>query len=96
MGRGEDPTRAVTYRVEIRPRAAKQLRDLPRNVRTTIALVIDALAENPRPAGAVQLKGTGFLRVRVRDYRVVYEVVDDRLLVVVVRLGHRRDIYRGM
>lgn len=86
----------MTYRVEVRPRAAKQLRDLPKNVRVTIARVIDALAENPRPAGAVQLKGTDFMRVRVRDYRVVYEIVDDRLLVLAVRLAHRRDIYRGL
>jgi mRNA interferase RelE/StbE len=86
----------VSYRVEFRPRAAKQLKELPKNVRSTVARVIDALAENPRPQGAVQLKGTGFLRVRVRDYRVIYEVVDDRLLVLVVRLGHRRDVYRGL
>jgi mRNA interferase RelE/StbE len=86
----------VTYEVRVRPRAAKQLRDLPRGVSTTIARVIEALAENPRPDGAVQLKGTDFMRVRVRDYRVVYEVQDDVLLVLVVRLGHRRDVYRGL
>lgn len=86
----------MTYRVEFRPRAAKQLRDLPANIRGTIARVVEALAENPRPQGAVQLKGTAFMRVRVRDYRVIYQIEEDRLLVLVVRLGHRRDVYRGL
>jgi mRNA interferase RelE/StbE len=86
----------VTHTVRFRPRAAKQLGALPEGVRTTIAKVIDSLADNPKPAGALQLKGTDFLRVRVRDYRVIYEVQDDVLLVLVVRLGHRRDVYRGL
>jgi mRNA interferase RelE/StbE len=85
----------VSYTVRFRPRAAEQLRALPKSVTTTIAQVLDALAENPRPSGAVPLKGTDFMRVRVRDYRVVYEIRDDVLLVLVIRLGHRRDVYRG-
>jgi mRNA interferase RelE/StbE len=84
----------VTYWIELRPRAAKQLHGLLKGVRSTIAQVIETLAENPRPARAVQLKGTDFMRVRVRDYRVVYHVRDDVLLVLVVRVGHRRDVYR--
>jgi mRNA interferase RelE/StbE len=86
----------VSYTVQFRPRAAKQLTALPKGVRKTIAQVVDALAENPRPSGAVQLKGTDFMRVRVRDYRVIYELRDDVLLVLVVRIGHRRDISRGL
>ena len=86
----------MSYTVQFRPRAAKQLKALPKGVRKTIAQVIDALAENPRPSGAVQLKGTDFMRVRVRDYRVIYELRDDVLVVLVVRIGHRRDIYRGL
>ena len=86
----------MSYAVQFRPRAAKQLKALPKGVRRTIAQVIDALAENPRPSGAVPLKGTDFMRVRVRDYRVIYELRDDVLLVLVVRIGHRRDIYRGL
>jgi mRNA interferase RelE/StbE len=86
----------VKYTVQFRPRAAKQLKALPTGVRRTIDQVIDALAENPRPSGAVQLKGTDFMRAWVRDYRVVFEVRDDVLLVLVVRIGHRRDIYRGL
>jgi mRNA interferase RelE/StbE len=86
----------VSYTVEFRPRAAKQLKALPKGVRKTIAQVVDALAEKPRPSGSVQLKGTDLMRVRVRDYRVIYELRDDVLLVLVVRIGHRRDIYRGL
>jgi mRNA interferase RelE/StbE len=86
----------VTYAVRFRPRAAKQLAALPKGVRTTIAQVIEALAKVPRPSGAVYLQGTDFLRVRVRDYRVVYEVHDDVLVVLVVRVAHRREVYRGL
>jgi len=88
----------VSYTVGFRPRAAKQLAALPKGVRTTIAQVIDALAENPRPPGAVQLKGTDFMRVWVRDYRIVYDIQDNELLVLVlvVRVGHRREVCRGL
>ena len=86
----------MTYTVTFRPRAEKELRALPKNVRAMISQVVDALAENPRPPGAVPLKGTAFMRVRVRDYRVVYEVRDDVLMVLVVRVGHRREIYRSL
>ena len=56
---------------------------------------IDELAENPRPAGLKKLKGpAGFLRIRVGDYRVIYCVHDDVLIVLVVRIAHRREAYR--
>ena len=82
----------MTCSGEVRPRALKQLASLPKGARASIGRAIEALAEVPRPPGAVQVKGTGFLRVRVRDYRIVYEVQDDVLLVLVVRVGHRRDV----
>lgn len=82
-----------TYRIELRPAAARALRKLDppdqRRVRGAIAL----LAQDPRPPGARALQGRPGLRVRVGDYRIVYTVEDDVLLVVVVRLGHRRDVY---
>ena len=82
-----------TYRVELRPAAARALHKLDppaqRRVRGAIAL----LAQDPRPPGARALQGRPGLRVRVGDYRIVYTVEDDVLLVVVVRLGHRRDVY---
>lgn len=81
------------HRIELRPAAARALRKLDppaqRRVRGAIAL----LAQDPRPPGARALQGRPGLRVRVGDYRIVYTVEDDVLLVVVVRLGHRRDVY---
>jgi mRNA interferase RelE/StbE len=85
----------VTYRVEIARRAVKAITALPRREQQRIRAAIDILADEPRPPGCIPLSGeTGVYRVRVGDYRIVYEVLDDRLLVHVVRVGHRRDVYR--
>ncbi len=82
-----------TYRVELRPAAAKALRKLDPQVRGRIQGVIALLARDPRPPAARALHGRPGLRVRVGDYRIIYTVQDDILLVVVVTLGHRREIY---
>jgi mRNA interferase RelE/StbE len=81
------------YRIELRPGAARALRKLDPAVSRRIQGVIALLAEDPRPPGARALQGRPGLRVRVGDYRILYTVQDDVLLIVVVRLGHRRDIY---
>jgi mRNA interferase RelE/StbE len=87
------PGLELTYRIELRPAAARALRKLDpttaRRVRGAIAL----LAEDPRPPGARSLPGRPALRVRVGDYRIIYTVQDKALLVVVVTIGHRRDVY---
>lgn len=83
------------YRIEVARRAAKTIATLPRKDQQRIRAVIELLADNPRPPGCVAMVGEAdAYRVRSGDYRVVYEVIDDRLLVQVVRAGHRRDIYR--
>ncbi len=81
------------YRIELRPAAARALRKLDPSVRHRIQGAIALLAEDPRPPGARSLQGRDGLRVRVGDYRILYIVVDDVFLVVVVTLGHRRDVY---
>lgn len=81
------------YRIELRPAAARALRKLDPQVRHRIQGAIALLAHDPRPPGARALQGRSGLRVRVGDYRIIYVVADDVLLVVVVTLGHRRDIY---
>ncbi len=81
------------YRIELRPAAARALGKLDPAVSRRIQGAIALLAEDPRPPGARALQGRPGLRVRVGDYRILYTVQDDVLLVVVVRLGHRRDIY---
>lgn len=83
------------YRIEYLPAALRDLRKLPRQAQLQVAPVIDALAGEPRPSGVVKLHGTDDLyRVRSGDYRIVYRVQDDVLLVVVVTVGNRREVYR--
>lgn len=83
------------YRVEVARRAVRAISRLPRAEQQRVRAAIDILAESPRPPGCVALTGEhGVYRVRVGDYRIVYEVRDRILLVQVVRVGHRRDVYR--
>jgi mRNA interferase RelE/StbE len=81
------------YRIELRPAAARALRKLDPQARRRIQGAIALLADDPRPPAARALRGRPGLRVRVGDHRIIYTVQDDVLLVVVVTLGHRRDVY---
>lgn len=81
------------YRIELRPAAVRALRKLDPAVRRRIQGAIVLLAQNPRPPTARALQGRPGLRVRVGEYRIIYTVADDVLLVVVITLGHRREIY---
>lgn len=82
--------------VEVARRALKALAALPRRDQLRVGAAIDLLAEAPRPPGCVALAGErNTYRVRVGDCRVLYEVIDDRLVFQVVRPGHRRDVYRS-
>jgi len=81
------------YRIELRPAAVRALGKLDPPVRRRIQGAIALLAEDPRPPAARAMKGRPALRLRVGDYRIIYAVHDDVLLVVVVTLGHRRDVY---
>ena len=85
----------MTYQIEISARAAKQLKKLSSEIRERINHKILELAENPRPSGVVKLENTdNKYRIRVGNYRVLYEIEDYVLIVKVVRVGHRRDVYR--
>ena len=87
----------MEYRVLILPRAQRQIASLPLQTRRRISDAIDSLEKNPRPPGTKKLKGTEDLyRLRVGDYRIIYAIQDDELLVIVVNAGHRKDIYRGL
>lgn len=81
------------YRIEVRPAAVRALKRLDPPVRRRLQGAIALLAEDPRPPAARTLQGRDALRVRVGDYRIIYTVQDDVLLVVVVTLGHRREVY---
>lgn len=85
----------MTYRVDLTTAAARQVRKLLKPVRTRVLAAISALADDPRPAGARKLAGEDIAwRIRVGDYRVIYDVVDQALTVTVVRASHRRNVYR--
>ena len=86
---------ARRYEVRLARRAVRSLEDLQRRDQQRIRAAIDLLAENPRPPSCVALQGeVGVYMVRVGDYRIVYEVLDQVLVVQVVRVGHRREVYR--
>ncbi len=85
----------MRYRVEFSPHANREFKKLPKTVKEEIDSVINALAENPRPYGYRKLhRWEDKYRVRIGDYRVIYEIHDGVLLVLVVSVGDRADVYR--
>lgn len=85
----------MIYKVEILRSALKQLKKLPSELQERIQTKIDDLATEPRPNGVKKLKGKeNAYRIRVGDYRVIYDIFDDILVVNVVDVGHRRNIYK--
>ncbi|MGB7980977.1 MAG: type II toxin-antitoxin system RelE/ParE family toxin [Candidatus Nanopelagicales bacterium] len=85
----------MSHRVEVAPAAARALRKIDPAAKRRIQAAIELLAQQPRPRGARKLAGgEGEWRVRTGDYRIVYEIHDEVLLVLVVAVGYRRDIYR--
>jgi mRNA interferase RelE/StbE len=85
----------VPYAVIYKPSADKALRKLPEKVQRRIAAATEALGEDPRPPGSKKLEGADdFWRIRVGLYRVVYTIQDEALIVLVVRVAHRKDVYR--
>jgi len=84
----------ASYRIEVSKKVRKDLRKIPASDVERILGVIRDLATDPRPHGSKKLKGNELFRVRCGVYRVVYEIHDDRLVVIVVRVAHRKDVYR--
>ena len=84
----------ASYRILIKPSAVKELEALPRKDRQRAASRIQGLARTPRPAGCEKLSGSDRYRVRQGNYRIIYSIEDVELVVLVVRIGHRRDVYR--
>ncbi|NLI19729.1 MAG: type II toxin-antitoxin system RelE/ParE family toxin [Actinomycetales bacterium] len=84
----------MRYCIEVAPAAVRQLRKLDRVAHRRVQAAIELLASEPRPSGAKKLVGgDGEWRVRTGDYRIVYEIHDNVVLVLVIAVGHRRDIY---
>lgn len=89
--------RPERYALVFMPAAARQVRKLPRDAAERVKKATEDLRDDPRPAGVVKLAGTEDLwRIRVGDYRVIYQIADGVLVVTVVHVGHRREVYRQL
>lgn len=87
----------MKYRVEFKRSAAKALKKIPRRHQIRIRDKIDSLSEELPAPNLSKMKGDNpFHRIRVGDYRIVYEIQDDILLILVLKIGHRKDIYRKL
>lgn len=84
----------ASYNVRIKRSAAKELEAIPPKDRKRIARRIEGLAAEPRPQGCEKLSGEEKYRLRQGAYRILYEIVDQELIVTVVKIGNRRDVYR--
>jgi len=86
----------LAYSVELAPAAKRQVRKLDRSIQGRIIRRLEALGKDPRPPGVEKLEGNeNTYRVRVGEYRIVYEIRDKILVILVLKVGHRREIYRG-
>ena len=88
----------MTYTVEIAKPAQRQLKRLDAPIRRKVSRRIDLLANNPRPSGVTKLTDVSppVFRVREGQYRIIYTIEDDRLVVLVIRIGHRSEVYRNI
>lgn len=83
------------YKLTFKTSVAKDLRHIPRQDVQSILQRIEGLADEPRPVGCEKLSGQERFRVRQGAYRIIYEVRDQELVIMVVKVGHRRDVYRS-
>lgn len=83
----------MTYGIEYTTAAARQIRKLPRPARDRVVDAIEDLSDEPRPHGSKKLADQDAWRVRIGDYRVLYEINDGALIITVVRAAHRREVY---
>jgi mRNA interferase RelE/StbE len=84
------------YKIELRRRAQRALDRLPKTDFQAVVEAMKELAQTPRPRGVEKVKSTGLWRIRQGDYRIIYSIDDNQYLVTIVRIGHRREIYRSL
>jgi len=84
------------YQIELRSRAQRILDRLPKTDFRALIEAIKELAQTPRPRGVEKVKSTGLWRIRQGDYRIIYAIDDNRQIIIIVRVGHRREIYRSL
>jgi mRNA interferase RelE/StbE len=85
----------VSYRILIKPSAVKEIESIPQKDRGRIVYRIQGLAGNPRPPGCEKLSNQEKYRVRQGKYRILYQIFDDEVVVIVVRVGKRDKVYKG-
>ena len=84
----------MSYEVLLPASVQKQIKKLPADISKRIENALAQLEKNPRPTGSKKLKGRDGWRVRVGDYRILYDIIDQKLCVMIIYVGHRRDVYR--
>ena len=85
----------MTWEIRFSPRAKRELAQLPKRDMNRVDNRIQALQEEPHPANCQKLSGfENLYRIRAGDYRIIYQIIDDEIVVVVIRIGHRKDVYR--
>lgn len=95
MGKSKKRSGVIAYTIDFTRRSRRQFLKLPAQIQNRISPHIDALGTEPRPSGCIKLKRfSDRYRIRVGAYRILYEIRDDILVVLVMEIGHRRDIYR--
>ena len=82
------------FEITFRPSVAKDTKGIPSQDLKRIIDKINLLTDDPRPPGSTKLSGKDYYRIRQGDYRIVYEIVENRLVIVVIKIGHRREVYR--
>lgn len=82
------------YKIFIKPTAVKELKKIPKQDLSRIIAKIRSLSSNPRPLGCEKLSADEEYRVRQGSYRIIYSIEDDKLVVLVIKIGHRKDVYR--
>jgi mRNA interferase RelE/StbE len=87
----------LTYRIEVKRSAAKALQKIPKTDQKRIAEKIDSLAENLPNPDTTKMKGNNpFHKIRVGDYRIIYEIQEEVLIILIVKIGHRKDVYKNL
>jgi mRNA interferase RelE/StbE len=84
----------MKYRVEVKKSVLKGLKKIPKEDQIRIAVEIQKLSDDPRPAYSTKLAGSEYYRVRCGDYRIIYSIHDEVLVICVLKVGHRKDVYR--
>lgn len=86
----------MAWQIEIDRKALKSLKKIPEPYKSAIIETLDRLSDDPRPEGCKKLKGANDLwRIRVNNYRIIYQVKESKFYILVIRIAHRSDVYRG-